>query len=424
MHIGDLDVETIDSAFSPAREIQDPQLFVGRSREIERGITALRNPGGFLAVFGLRGVGKSSVAYQLKLIAEGNNELPKLLELEWLLPRRPFNFLVHYVRVDRSIRTIADLFKRILFGDDSNSSLFALTKAGERHLAEFKRTVGIEGEAGFFGVKVGGRGVEESRYSPYVSDDVTQQFRKLLGTIRRDNQDRTGLLILIDEFDTIVDKAGFSSIVKACSSDFVRFGIVGIGSSIGELVRDHESVGRQIDFIHVPTMPLEELAQILRRAESRVNKLITFQDDVRELIALRSEGYPYFTHLLGKEAMLMAFYRLSAHISQVDIETLAKRIVQGRLGTIYEDLYHAAVKSSAQREVLLKAFAEVATDAIATDGVYSLVRELGISNPSQLMQELTGGNSSSPVLVKVRDRYYRFTDPVFKVYARIRNWKL
>jgi hypothetical protein len=419
----DLDVGRVHAAFSPAQEIQDPQLFVGRQTEVEKGIAALLNPGGFLAIFGLRGVGKSSIAYQLKLIAEGNTEVPNLLKLQRLLPRKSFNFLVHYVRVDKFVKNCGDLFKRVLFGDDSNPSLFSLTRAGDKKLDEFKRVVSVEGGGGLFGVKLGAKGQEETTYGQYVSDDLIQQFRQLLGTIRRDNQDRTGLLILIDEFDTLADKQGFASIVKACSTDFVRFGVVGIATSVGELVRDHESIGRQIELIPVPLMPKEELELILRRAEFRVDHRIAFDPAVRDEIATRSEGYPYFTHLLGKEGMLLAFKRNSPRITTDDVKELARSITDGRLSTIYEDLYHAAVKHSPQRELLLKVFAEDKRDEIPTEPVYALAKDLGVTNPAQLMQELTRPESGAPVLTKVRERYYRFTDPVFKVYARMRQWK-
>ncbi len=125
---------------------------------------------------------------------------------------------------------------------------------------EFKRVVKVEGEAGIFGSKVGGSGEEESSYKLYISDDLIQQFRILLGTIQKDNTKKSGLLLLIDEFDTIADKAGFASIIKACSSDSVKFGIIGIGTSITELMRDHTSVGGQIDWIRVPLMPDDEFS--------------------------------------------------------------------------------------------------------------------------------------------------------------------
>lgn len=425
MDISELDTRRIHSAFSPAKEIQDPKQFVGRSDEIRKAINALLNPGSFLAIFGLRGVGKSSIAYQIKLIAEGDKTLANALRLERLLPKMDFNFIVHYYKSDGFVNSIADLFKRMLFGDDDNLSLLSLTKSGDKRLEEFKRTVGIDGSAGFFGAKVGAKGQEESKFVPYVSDDLIQQFRALLGTVRKDNQNRDGILMLIDEFDTIKDKTGFASIVKACSSDFVKFGVIGIGANVSELIKDHSSINRQIDFIDVPLMPEYERIQIIKRAEYRVDHAITFEDAATSEICEKSEGFPYFVHLLGKEAMLLAFERTSAKVSTSDIENLSKMIAEGRLTNIFENVYHESVKNSPQRELILKLFAEDSANEIYSEPIYGLAKEMGVTNPSQLMKQLTSPDNSmtAPVLTKVRDKYYRFTDPVFKVYAGIRNWK-
>jgi hypothetical protein len=74
---------------------------------------------------------------------------------------------------------------------------------------------------------------------------------------------------------------------------------------------------------------------------------------------------------------------------------------------------------------LLKEFSESDDDEINTGPVYSLAQESGVTNPPQLMKQLTNHDNpdAAPVLIKVRDRYFRFSDPVFKAYARIRNWK-
>jgi len=421
----EVDTRRIHAAFSPAREIIDPQLFVGRSEEIGKAIHALLNPGSFIAVTGLRGVGKSSFAHQIKLIAEGDRTLPLALNLERFLPRKDFSFIVHYYKSDGFVDNVSDLFKRMLFGDNDNPSLFSLTTSGDKKLAEFKRTVGVEGSAGFFGAKVGAKGHEESKYTPYVSDDLIQQFRSLLGVIQRDNQDKDGLLMLVDEFDTIKDKSGFSSIVKACSSDFVKFGVIGIAGNVSELIKDHSSINRQIDFINIPLMPEYERLQIIKRAEFRVDHHITFDDDAMNEICEKSEGFPYFVHLLGKEAMLLAFLRGSSNVSMEDVDTLSNNIANGRLTNIFENVYHESVKNSPQREMLLKLFSEEDSNEISSEKIYSLAKGMEITNPSQLMKQLTSPDNSmtSPVLTKVRDKYYRFTDPVFKVYARIRNWK-
>lgn len=425
MSLHKLDIEKIYSAFSPAKEITEPQLFAGRREEIRSGILGLLNRGGFMAIYGLRGVGKSSIAIQIAKIAEGNTTLPKMMAMSNLLPRRGFNYIVHYYRSDTFVKNIGDLLKRILFGDENNPSLFSLTKAGDRKLEEFRRVIKVEGSAGIFGSKAGASGKEEKVYKSYVSDDLVQQFRALLGTIQKDNHKRTGILILIDEFDTIPDKTGFASIVKACSSDFVKFGVVGIGANVAELLRDHTSIGRQIDTIQVPLMPSDELHEIIKKAEYVVGREIIFDEDASRSIVEKSEGFPYFTHLLGKEAMVLAFERGSQRVDMKDIEALSRKISEGRLKTIYEDIYHDAVGHSPQREILLKIFAEHEEDVINTEEVYALARELDISNPSQLMKQLTNPDNphAAAVLVKVRERYYRFSDPVFKTYARLRAWK-
>lgn len=424
MKVDDLDIRYIHEAFSPAQAIEDPKYFVGRPEEITKGVEALSNPGGFLSVYGLRGVGKSSIARQIARIATGDNTLPRTLDIVRLMPNRGFDFLVHYFQCDKFVTDVKSLLQRLVFGDDSNSSLFALTKGGDRRLVEFKRAIEAEGGLGFFGTKIGASGSEESTFSPYVSDDQIQQFRQLLGTIRKDNQERTGLLILIDEFDTLKNKDGFASIVKACSSDFIKFGVVGIAGSVSELVNDHESIGRQIDIIRVPLMPSYECSQIIKKAEWIAKGAIEFESDAINAIADRAEGFPYFVHLLGKEAMMLAFKRKSAKVNHEDISALFEMIAAGRLRTIYEDVYHRAVKTSGQRELLLKLFAEKSEDEINTEEVYSAAKELDVSNPSQLMRELTASYGGSPILTKVRERYYRFTDPVFKVYAKLRQWKI
>ncbi|MEM8719720.1 MAG: hypothetical protein AAGE84_10485 [Cyanobacteria bacterium P01_G01_bin.39] len=418
-----VDIKYVNTAFSPAQEILDPELFVGRKEQIKDGMLSLNNPGSFMSIYGLRGVGKSSIAHQIELIAQGNRILPKILDLTKFIPKGDFKYLTHYIKVDNFIENVEDLIQRILFGDNNSSSLFSLTKSGDRKLDAFKRIVGAEGGGNFFGVKLGAKGTEEKSYKTYVSDDLIQQFKQILGTIQKDNQQASGLLILIDEFDTLKDKSGFSSIIKTCSSSFVKFGVIGIASDITELIEDHSSIGRQIESIEVDRMPEYELLDILGKAEFHVRKEIIFDDSSKHSIVGQSEGFPYFVHLLGREAMLIAFERGQRNIDNQIISLLSEKIANGKLKTIYENIYHSAVKNSPQRELLLKTFSETQDDEMHTENVYRFVKELGVTNPSQLMKELTAPEKGSPVLIKIREKYYRFSDPVFKSYARLRNWK-
>jgi hypothetical protein len=65
-------------------------------------------------------------------------------------------------------------------------------------------------------------------------------------------------------------------------------------------------------------------------------------------------------------------------------------------------------------------FSEEAADEIlrSAEGFLHLLM------PLVLMREVTQPQDGCvAVLRKLRERYFRFTDPVFKVYARLRTWK-
>ncbi|MEM9674674.1 MAG: hypothetical protein AAF992_18920, partial [Bacteroidota bacterium] len=143
-----MSIDKIQSAFFPSKEITDPDFFVGRKEEIKNSILALSEGGSFIAVHGLRGVGKSSISQQIKLIAEGNDRLPKMFKIERYLPNRGFKYLTHYVSCDNYTKNVGDLLKRILFGDNNNPSLFSLTKTGDRKLDQIRETFKAGGSAG------------------------------------------------------------------------------------------------------------------------------------------------------------------------------------------------------------------------------------------------------------------------------------
>ena len=417
------DVRKIQGAFSPAQEIHDPQLFAGRKDQIRRGMVSLINPGACLAIYGLRGVGKSSVARQLQRIAQGDQTLPGLLDLARYSPENGFAFLTHYVQCDFSTPNIWELLKRILFGDDRNPSLFTRASDGDRRLEAFRKTVASQREAGFFGARIRTAGAPEKTSAPYISDSIVQQLQLLLGTIRHDHPEKSGLLIVIDGLEFLRDKSGLASLIKTCSSDYVKFALVGISATVTALVPDPFLIGRQMETIEIGRMAAVELEQILERAEERVEKYFEFAPGAREIIIQQSEGFPFFVHVLGREAMLLALERHSRTINRTNIEELNPLITRGGLGSMYEELYYAAVKNSPQRETLLKLFAESKGDEIFSEEIYRIAREFEVAHPAQLMKELTSGEHREAVLVKIRNKYYRFADPVFKVYARTHHWK-
>lgn len=101
-----------------------------------------------------------------------------------------------------------------------------------------------------------------------------------------------------------------------------------------------------------------ELGLILKRAEYRVRDQIIFEDCARTMITTKAEGFPYFVHLLEKEAMLLSFRRNLYRINAERVGDVAERVVSGRPPKIYEETYHEALQGSEDREIVLRLGAE------------------------------------------------------------------
>lgn len=48
---------------------------------------------------------------------------------------------------------------------------------------------------------------------------------------------------------------------------------------------------------------------------------------------------------------------------------------------------------------------------------------MGVQCPRQLVCDLARADATQPGVVPIRDGYYRFSDPMFRVYAKSRQWE-
>ena len=74
--------------------IKDPNRFVGRSDLVRQAIDALNSSLGLIAIYGKRGVGKSSLTRQIQALASGNYELVRRAGLHHLLPTKPRKYII------------------------------------------------------------------------------------------------------------------------------------------------------------------------------------------------------------------------------------------------------------------------------------------------------------------------------------------
>lgn len=226
----------------------------------------------------------------------------------------------------------------------------------------------------------------------------------------------------------IRDREGISSLLKVLAAKRVKFALVGVATTVQDLILEHESVARQLadGTVGVPPMTPDEMHEIFDRAEAYLEGQYHFSGEAREWIISISRGHPFYVHLVGKHALLKT---IEGRESEVTIDAaqdaLADIALKGS-APIQESLYKTAIGHSYVREVVLKGFAEVRDHEIHTTELYSdLAKRLNV-DPAAISVYVghLASDKYGAVLEKTRDRYYRFTDSLFKAYAAARPHQL
>lgn len=417
--------------------IKDPSRFVGRSDLISDCIRALNSPLGLIAIYGKRGVGKSSLLRQVQQMALGDYSLAKKAGLAHLIPTRPRRFLTVFYTCDSLIKVGPELIARLCNDQDPEDGLLRLVPDEGKELVEFTRVKEVDSGADLKLVHWGVKGIEGSKWAKTIQGDVIQTFRNYISAINthqvKNRMHREGLLILLDEFDVIEDKAGLGSLIKSLSSDVVKFGVCGVGRDLNGLVKDHASVERLLEegAIHIRPMPPDEARGIIYTANDRFRGTMTFTSEAIERIVALSEGYPYLVQMFGKACVNAANKVQSDVVDEEIIDGVLDEIRSGTAFPTLETQYQRAVGSSEHRQILLHLLADQPEDnaqfndevgKVVLKSVRSDAQELGVDYMDQLIPRLVDQNYG-PVLIRLEDRpgVYEFTNPVFRVYVKLRK---
>lgn len=376
--------KNILDAFQPTKEISDPSRFSGRKQQIERGAELLLGSD-HAFIHGIRGIGKSSLARQLALIASGKKDL--LSAIDSPLAEENFDYVTCFLTRDSSISNINQLLYRLLID--------------EKALAQWNELLGFD--------ELGTYDLEGQLNAKLVSD-----FWNRVGKVAELSKD--GVAIFVDEFELIESHEGFASLIKANQEKCI-FIVTGIGKTERELIRDHKSIERQIDTgkLEVPNMSEDELKSIISQAQEYLSNEIVFDTKAIDYLVKIVKGHPYLLHLVGKHALTLAFKEKQNIITNETLNRALQQIAVTRADRYLEDRYLKAIGNSVQRELVLRLFAESEGQNLHTSEAYPQAEKLGISNPSywvaDLQKESFGGE-----LEKVAEHYYQMRDPLFRAY--------
>lgn len=267
--------EKLNETLSPSLPIRTIELLRGRDKELEVIRRSLIMPGRHVFIYGDRGVGKSSLAHTAAAQYQSSDAAP--------------------ITVSGSPD---DTFQSII----ANIACQALERSRiqKKHIT---RTRSITWRGLTWG--------ENQEISPL---DLVAQIRTisdataLLSEVGKIHSDSP--IIVIDEFDTIrnVDERNkFASLLKQIGDQDVaiKFIFTGIGASLDELLGAHQSAYRQLETVELDRLGWDGRREIAMQAAHAFG--LDLDDNFAWRIAIVSDGFPYFVHLIMEKMLWEAF---------------------------------------------------------------------------------------------------------------------
>jgi energy-coupling factor transporter ATP-binding protein EcfA2 len=239
----------VNKAFTPSTPIDDRRLFADRPDQMMACLQTFSQKGRHIALFGERGVGKTSLANIIPEIVSSAN-IPSMKAL----------------RVDCN----------------TNDNYNTIWKKVFRELET---------------------PIPESLESSRIPADP-EEIRFILQRIP------VQMLLVIDEFDRVENDEALSLLadtVKTLSDHgtSVTLMFVGVASSLTNLLGEHESIIRNVEQVPMPRMSGDEIRSTLERGFEAIPDL-TLHPDACEQIINTTEGLPHYAHVLGLNSGLAA----------------------------------------------------------------------------------------------------------------------
>lgn len=331
-------LDLIARAFSPSSPITTKDLFAGRVSQLNRLLDVTAQRGQHALVYGDRGVGKTSLA---KVVHAGSEST---------------GCICAYYTCS-SGDTFGDIWAR---------TLEEIRWVVEAHAPGFRDHVTKT-------VDTAARALPPDP-SPH---DVRRVLQSLAAVAE--------VIIFIDEFDRPTDIATrnlFADTIKILADNGVRATLVliGVAQAVGDLVAEHESIGRSLIQVQMPLMDHDELAKIITNGMAAAHMQVDagFIEKTVEI----SQGLPHYTHLIAQHGARHAAEMGRDTVHDTDLREAVNLALEDVSQTVRETYYRAT--SSGRRtiyEEVLLACALAERDDLG---------EFGSADLRQPLRDITG----------------------------------
>jgi hypothetical protein len=238
-------------------------------------------------------------------------------------------------------------------------------------------------------------------------------------------------LIILDEFDGVTDRGTRKSIadtIKTLSDNAVDTTVlvVGVAESLDQLIGEHPSIERALREVHMQRMSKNELLEIIDKGVGKCDGL-SIEDEPLGRIADYSQGLPYYTHLLAREAALSAVQSGRLAVKMEDLQAAIREAVDGHLGSNLT-LYNKA--TTAARGIYFKPVLLACSLAPKDEKGYFYAKDIvdplriiarkaiGIEQFAQHLRDFS--TTRGPILER-DGRRYRFIKPMMEPYVTLRG---
>lgn len=301
----------LTSAFSPSAPVNSFDLFSGRTSQLERITDAVLQRGQHAAIYGERGVGKTSLA----------NILPDYLHF---LSKHNYQIVRHNCSTTSNFNSIWNgIFRELTFKRNNADSSLPPTPI---------------------------------RLNSYLPENAGPEDVRFLI-----QQSGSSVIAIIDEYDRVPKSDATSNLladtIKSLSDHSVdaTLIIIGIADSIDELIAEHKSIERALVQIKMPRMSDNELFSIVKKGFEQAEMTIEF--DAQCQIAALSQGLPFNAHELGLRTGYAALESGNINATRNDLEIAIKQAVGNAQQTMVAS-YCQAITSPHEnmyKEILLAA---------------------------------------------------------------------
>ena len=368
----------LEDLFRPmgALRYEHASFFAGRQQQITELLAAIRMDGSAPVVYGDRGVGKSSLAFQVFSFLNGGSSALSENYRKSSYVRGDHSFF--WIECNERIRNIGDILLRLL----SPSGI----EPGHTFVDEFPELVSHEivervSAARNYNALFQRHGTSLPDF--LRSSDGLSSFRQILSGRTLDpfelfnqfvssifsNHGGRRLTVFVDEFDRLENKKGVGDFIKNISS--IRFVLIGVGETTKDLELDHPSVERKIQRVFVPPFAEPEVREIFSIARHKIkhhpnHQKINYSKTFLNSLARDCGGYPYLAQLIGyrifdRAQVLSRSVESDVDLKQVDYVNGIEQIFSSNNAIGLMDVgveLRKAVNQSTRRAAILKALTD------------------------------------------------------------------